>query len=510
MMKDIKIKDIFVTKAGKCSAIGKKLIAEDIITLEDLNNTSDEKILSINGIGDAKLDQIIEIMNNNGCERTRDLSAKKPKKKKQLDTRNTIKNSDKKLINYINNPNAPKFDILISEIPYKNSDFDCSNLSKSKYHNFIDRSLDLDPEQILYVGPSSFFLGEEKINYKDIFESYDKFRDIYCFNDFTWFHWDKRHSGECEITTEEDYFSYNLKDYTTIITSETKLNIINKLGKDKIKPHKDYWYISTSYFNFCTSYAPGVDCYSNNEDMKKVYYSERKDTDKLINKYNVIIPRGVDIIKGNCEIVTNCCWTASYVLLSSFDTEKEAEDFVKYMETNFVEFIISSETHNNFNDKSFCSIDSFDSYENIDDEFLFEYYDLELDEIMFIKDFKKKEPSDYKPINDPGLDNMIINIGYDEICENKTYLDLFMRQGRVLNNVFEHKIIHEIDPLAALKTIYGISPNPEDVMSTRKKLLDTYKSYCDCEIDEAEKIIRNNICLGNPIYSNLWQKIKVV
>lgn len=393
-MKDIKIENIFITKAKKTSAIGKKLIEAGIITLEDLNNTSDEDILAIPGIGIAKLESIKDVMDQHGITRsiTKE-NIKKPKTKETIDKTKTGNLPKSKNIgdNYIKNPNPPKFDILISEAPYSN-EVSYSNIAKSLYHNFIDRSLEFDPEQMLYMGPSNIFIGKEKLSYKDIFKSYDKITKIECMNNMTYFHWDKRHSGDCVVSSETEWLQYNLNDYTNIITSKTKLNIINKLGIKKINPQKDYWYISSSYFKFSKSYSPGVVCrHTISDEIKKVYYSERKDTDKLINKYNVIIPRGVNTIKDNCLIVTNNCWTASYTLLNSFDTEEDAKDFVKYMETDFVEFIVLSECENNFNDKSFKTVDKFDSYKDIDDEYLFNHYKLSDDEINYIKSYEVEE-----------------------------------------------------------------------------------------------------------------------
>lgn len=114
----------------------------------------------------------------------------------------------------------------------------------------------------------------------------------------------------------------------------------------------------------------------------------------IISKYKIIVPKAwgsgssgstPDIIKP-IYIEPNSCCTQTYIVVGAFDTENEAQNYKKYLETDFTRFLILLKKNTQDAMKgvyAFVPIQDFN--EEWTDEKLYKKYGLTQEEIDFIE-----------------------------------------------------------------------------------------------------------------------------
>ena len=287
-----------------------------------------------------------------------------------------------------------KFDVIIGNPPYQlNVGNEGRNSSKSKsiYHLFIDKALELNPKYISMITPSRWMtnsadgisgdwtkkiISSKKIKYMHDYENGDAlFRSVGIAGGISYFLWDNEYDGEC-------YYNYYLKNGTHekkkvtlnklnigfVIRSPKAQEIIDKI----IKVEKDF-YNNNKNMSFLISpkdffvsdgkFSSSWRGYSNIEDKEhkiKYYVSEStnkkpfgyakesdiKRNNHVIFKNKVIIPAahgGMRQIGHPRYAESGSICSQTYLLIGHELnlTEKECQNLMTYIKTKFFRYLVS-------------------------------------------------------------------------------------------------------------------------------------------------------------------------
>ena len=286
-----------------------------------------------------------------------------------------------------------KFNTIVGNPPYQQMD-NGSGRGMSAiplYHLFVDVAKRTDPRYISMITPSRWFAGGKGLDdfrqsmitdrhlacIVDYFDSADCFPKIAIAGGVNYFLWDATHNGSCEVTSirgvERTTMGRALDEYDIFIRNNQSVRIIQKVLKSNDETMEEHVF-SRNVFGIVSSEHGTEKKTSTNDiilinsqkgnNLTSSYISRRKviKNQKLIDKYKVIIgkvvPRngevGVDPSVGYRAITTvhvispGQVFTESYLLLSVFETLKEAENFAKYMTCKFPRFLLH-ETYSSMN-----------------------------------------------------------------------------------------------------------------------------------------------------------------
>lgn len=317
---------------------------------------------------------------------------------------------------------AMKFDVIIGNPPYAFSTKGDDNGAQAKpiYHFFVEQAKKLNPTYLSMIIPSRWFSGgwgldqfrEHMMNDKCMEEIHDFPNASDCFpgveikGGVCYFLRNKNHTGDCKFIThsEGDVVSEAVRplkeDRCDIIIRYNKaIPILHKVREMGEKTFDEI--VSTKKpFGFITNYKGGkqqpftgaVKLYAN----RSVLYVSKKDVTRnadAVGKPKIIVPKAVgsgepktDHIKPlYCE--PGACCTETYLLVGPFETEKEADNCKKYIETKFFHFLVTLQKNTQDCMKrvySFVPMQDFD--EEWTNERLYKKYGLTEDEISFIEE----------------------------------------------------------------------------------------------------------------------------
>lgn len=322
-----------------------------------------------------------------------------------------------------------KFDVIISNPPYQSTTNQTERIAAKQarplFHRFVQQAKKLSPRYITMIIPARWYSGgiglqefrEEMLKdphitkLTDFINSKDCFDGVDIAGGICYFLWDKNSTGKtCEIT--------NISGQTTVTTNRAldefgdifirtnnSIPIIKKV-LDKAKNTLDEQVFSLDPFGFSTSARGCENAFEGAIKLihsKGVGYIKREDVAKnesLIDKWKVTIARvvpgngevGVDPEKGYKAITTPRILspgevnTFSYMLLGTFDTKKEAENFRAYMMCKFPRFLLRL-TYSSMNiaKTNFMFVPKLDFKTLWTDEQLYEAFELSSDEIALIE-----------------------------------------------------------------------------------------------------------------------------
>jgi site-specific DNA-methyltransferase (adenine-specific) len=270
-----------------------------------------------------------------------------------------------------------KFDIIIGNPPYQLSTNDKGIQAIPIYHSFVRQAISLSPKYLSMIIPSRWFTGgigmdqfrDEMLKDKRIkmLHDFPKSRDCFPTVDIAggvcYFLWDRDYNGPCEVISQtgEDIITSirPLDEYPVFIRDNIGVQIVDKIFK-KTNKTLDSRVSSISPFALPTN-TKGVDkpfpgsvklIASSGE-----FYIERSKITKgaeLIDKFKVSIGQlnpdrgGVNNSSDGMSNVTTKVkiykpgevFTATYLLLGSFDTLQEAENYASFIKTRFVRYLV--------------------------------------------------------------------------------------------------------------------------------------------------------------------------
>jgi site-specific DNA-methyltransferase (adenine-specific) len=319
-----------------------------------------------------------------------------------------------------------KFDVIIGNPPYQMSTGGAGSKIQAVplFHKFVEQAKKLNPQYLTMIIPARWYNGGIGLNefkdsmFKDnklkILVDYPNSRDCFSGVDIAggvcYFLWDKTYSGKCKVINESSKNKLESNRYlnefgNVFIRYNKAISILEKLKTKNFRGLSTMVY-SLDPFGFTAKERGKKN--KNVNSIKLIHsqgfgYIDIKDVKKnkdLINHYKVIIGKvvpcngevGVDPTKGYKAITTpkvlgpGEIHTFSYLLLGTFKTKKEAENFKEYIMTKFARFLLRlTYSSMNISKSNFDLIPLQDFNESWTDEKLYKKYKLTKEEIEFIE-----------------------------------------------------------------------------------------------------------------------------
>jgi hypothetical protein len=354
-------------------------------------------------------------------------------KKNPASVVNSIKNA--KHFWNIENVKEMKFRAVVGNPPYQVMDGGGSGSSAIPIYNvFVELAKELGPSFISMIMPAKWYSGGKGLDeFRKVMLNDRQIRALFDFEDsrdcfptvdiaggVCYFLWQRDFSGKCEITNvgkfERLTSSRYLNEFDTFIRNPQTLAIIDKVkGKnkssflsDQVYSRKPFGFTSNEHGSTSSSAKNNIQLFGS-DGISYVSEDDVTQNKQLVGSWKVIMSKaaaehaGQTDSNGRKKIIarlevlpprTIC--TESYLLLSAFDKEEDANNMKKYMQTQFVRFLLSSIliTQNIAKDKfAFVPLQDFTPSSDIDwsqsvadiDRQLYKKYGLTDEETAFIE-----------------------------------------------------------------------------------------------------------------------------
>ena len=307
-----------------------------------------------------------------------------------------------------------KFDVIIGNPPYQLSDGGNAASSKPLYHYFVEQANKLKPHYLAMIIPSRWYaagkgLGNFRENMLnddsikklvDFKNSEDCFPRVNIAGGICYFLKEKDYHGLCEISNNvngkiESTELRALNEYSVLVRDNNALKIIRKVLSKKESTLETLVHSRNSFD--LPSNERGHESFNAKEDYTlfssdgQSYIKKTKvhDTEKIIEKYKVIVTYAMSGgnkpgSDGKYQILSSLkllkpseVCTETYLVLSTFDNEKEAENFKSYINTKFVRFmLLQALTSIHITKSSFCFVPNQEYTEDWTDEKLYKKYEI--------------------------------------------------------------------------------------------------------------------------------------
>lgn len=322
-----------------------------------------------------------------------------------------------------------KFDVVIGNPPYQQSDGGNKASAVPVYQKFIEEAEKIVDGQMCFIIPDRWFAGGRGLDqFREKMKSDDEIKYLYDFNQASdcfpgmdisggicFYIKDKNYHGDCTFVNHNAKFDKEVKrslnEFPVIIRSNAAVSILNKI-KQRNLPSLSHQVSSQKPFGLRTYVKPtqSGDLTLRWNKGKGPFPSDQVTSGYgWIDKYKVISSRvffehaGHASKDGNYRVLSvlerldpkEIC-TETYIVVGAFDTQKEAENLEKYLKTKFVRFLILQVASSIMITKnSFLFVPEFDfsngklinwdaSVKDIDKQ-LYELFDLSRDEILLIE-----------------------------------------------------------------------------------------------------------------------------
>lgn len=317
-----------------------------------------------------------------------------------------------------------KFDCVIGNPPYQVSDGGSGASSTPVYNKLIEATRKLDPEVMSFIIPAKWYSGgkgldkfrEEMLTDKhisvlvDYSNSQDVFPNVDVAGGVCYFVRSKSYEGKCRYInfrngkSTEEY--RELDEFPTFIRYPIATEIVKKV-KQANEESLDKVVSSRKPFGLATAVRPMktgdiiLRCNGGSGPYKR---SEIKVGAKMIDQWKIIISRltaehaGQPAKDGKYRVLSTMellkpkeICTETYLVAGSFETEEEARNYMEYLKTKFVRFLILQiAMTQQLSKASFSFVPSQMFTQRWTDERLFEKYKLTDDEISFIQSMIKE------------------------------------------------------------------------------------------------------------------------
>ncbi|SEA03939.1 site-specific DNA-methyltransferase (adenine-specific) [Porphyromonadaceae bacterium NLAE-zl-C104] len=312
-----------------------------------------------------------------------------------------------------------KFDVIVGNPPYQLSDGGHGRSAKPLYHKFIQQAKKLNPKYLTMIVPDRWFAGGKGLNeFRDEMLNDKRFRKIVDYTSASdafpgadvpggvcYFLWDNSYNGETEIEVRNgnqiDISKRYLNEFDTFIRYSTAADIIKKV-RIHSKSFMSEQVSSRKPFGLATNERPKA-----KGDLKLKYYGGYGSyPSNLITVGSDLIPlwkvitsktsydhagqpdkEGQRRVFSTLEILKpNEICTETYIIVGSFNSEKECLNLLSYLKTKFTRFLVSQLSFSQDITKDrFAFVPIEDFSEPWTDEKLYKKYGLTEEEIAFIE-----------------------------------------------------------------------------------------------------------------------------
>lgn len=311
-----------------------------------------------------------------------------------------------------------KFDVIIGNPPYQETDGGAGASATPLYNKMIDSTKKLDPNIMSYIIPAKWYSGgkglnsfrEEMLNDHHIvsLEDYSDSRDVFPNVDIAggvcFFIRDKNYSGKCKYTnhfkTKTITQMRDLSATDTFIRYPLAAEIVEKANKLKEKTLYDLVCVRKP-FGLPSSARPieNGDIILRYHGGKGSYLRSKVSAGQtMIDQWKIIISKltaehaGQPDKNGQFRVLSTLeelkpqeVCSETYLVAGAFDTKNEADNYMAYLKTKFVRFLIHQiAITQNLSRSTFKYVPCQDFKQTWSDEKLFDKYNLTDDEIAFI------------------------------------------------------------------------------------------------------------------------------
>ena len=315
-----------------------------------------------------------------------------------------------------------QFDVIIGNPPYQMSDGGQAASARPIYHYFVEQAMKIQPRYLCMIIPARWYaggkgldqfrsnmLGNKQIKYLvDYSNSADCFPGVNIAGGVCYFLWDKSYRGKCEITSiasanESTTDTRNLDEYNVLVRNNTAIHIIRRVLKDNNT--MDNVVFSRNAFGISSNVRGDKQKLNINDILLctsdgDYYYPLNNIDDKrnILSKYKVIITYAMSggnkpTADGNYQVIStlrvlkpNEVCTETYLVLSTFDNERQANNMCTYVRTKTFRFLLlQALTSIHITKDSFQFVPLQDFSHPWTDEMLYKKYGLTQDEIAFIE-----------------------------------------------------------------------------------------------------------------------------
>jgi site-specific DNA-methyltransferase (adenine-specific) len=281
------------------------------------------------------------------------------------------------------------------------------------YHNFIETIIDeLLPDYMVSINPSRWMVGGKGLgDFRDRMMVDSRIKTIVHFpgerevfptvsikGGVNYFLWDKNYNGKCSFNDVERF----LDEFDIVIQDNQALPILKKvLGKtekwlgQKCASRKPFGLES----NFSNWQVSGTPCYSIGHKVNFVDPIVFTDKNDIIGKWKVAISKADGAAKSEDKngakrvisdafiIEPNAICTETYLIVNTFNSKKEAENFITYMRTKFSRFMLGLRClTQNVSKENFAWVPDMEDYsEPWTDEELYKKFNLTRQEREYIE-----------------------------------------------------------------------------------------------------------------------------
>lgn len=317
-----------------------------------------------------------------------------------------------------------KFDVIISNPPYQLSDGGNGASASPLYHKFVEQAMKLNPRYLSMIIPARWYAGGKGLddfrcnmltqrhisNLVDISNSADCFPGVNVAGGICYFLWDRNYSGDCIVSNyvqgekvSETKRSLNEFDY--FVRNNLAISIIRKVLSNN-KKFMDSVVFSRNYFGISTTVTGEKEKTLNSikviSSKGTIYLNKITDKDNLIDKYKVIVTYAMSggnkpSLDGTYQVISSLkvlnpkeACTETYLILETFNTEKEASNLVSYMSGKLARFLLlQALTSIHITKDKFCFVPVQDFSKPWTDTELYAKYGLSDEEIAFIESMIK-------------------------------------------------------------------------------------------------------------------------
>lgn len=266
-----------------------------------------------------------------------------------------------------------KFDFVIGNPPYQESDGGAGASATPVYNKFIDAVKTLHPEVMELIIPAKWYSGGKGLDQfrenmlkdskiavlVDYTNSLEVFPGVDVAGGVCYFIRDEKHTGDCEYINYHNGVKTtakrNLNEFSTFIRYPIAANIVKKVASFNEKKLNQF-VSSRKPFGLATTERP-----TKTGDLTLRYNGgtgpyESKNVHvgtKMINQWKVIISRltaehaGQPNKEGKFRVLSTteilqpkCICNETYLVAGAFETKVEAENYMAYLKTKFLRFML--------------------------------------------------------------------------------------------------------------------------------------------------------------------------
>lgn len=313
-----------------------------------------------------------------------------------------------------------KFDVIVGNPPYQMSDGGAQASAMPIYNLFVEQALKLKPRYLSMIIPARWYGGgrgldsfrSTMIGDKHIRVLHDFLNASDCFGTgveikggVCYFLWDRENEGKCRIFThngdsvrEQAERYLQEKDSDVFIRYSEGVSVFKKVAafsENTLEPM-----VSAQRPFGLRTFAqgrkdkfPGAIALYQNGGVGYISRDEVEQNKDLIDKYKVYISRAYNagdtyphqIIGKPILGKPGTCCTETYVTIGPFQSEKETENVISYIQTKFFRFMVSlSKVSQMASSKVYQFVPVQDFSRTWTDDMLYKKYGLSEEEIAFI------------------------------------------------------------------------------------------------------------------------------